>query len=227
MPRPACHPGHPSCRCGPSPATCQACVPFESRVQFDVDNDRPVYMDAAGRCRPCAAHPRSSGCEACDRQGRCTKCSTGFVLVNGACKKVRRAPSSGGVCTARQLGCEQTRRQRRTCKCACRAGTLFRCRAAHVPARPCSLLHAHHMRAPAAPSRPPQCKGGAECVACRPDTLECTTCSEGHGFAGPANKTCVPCATELCGVCQDFRCALTQKFGTVAAAVRVLSHDWL
>lgn len=63
---------------------------FESDRNYGVKNDRPVYKDpATGKCKPCVGQLRSSGCLACNGQGRCSKCDDGFVLVNGACKKVR------------------------------------------------------------------------------------------------------------------------------------------
>ncbi|KAI7839839.1 hypothetical protein COHA_006424 [Chlorella ohadii] len=123
--------------CGATPAICETCVSFESDRNYGVKNDRPVYKDpATGKCKPCVGQLRSSGCLACNGQGRCSKCDDGFVLVNGACKK---------------------------------------------------------------------CKGGAECTACRPDSQQCTKCTDGYGFASPANKTCVPCATAGCNACPDFR----------------------
>lgn len=79
-------------RCGPSAATCKKCASFVSDLyEVGASVDAPVYKSlSTGLCTLCQAHPRSSGCTACNAQGRCSACGQGYVLANGACKKVRR-----------------------------------------------------------------------------------------------------------------------------------------
>lgn len=89
------------CRCGPSPSICLKCAAFESDLDWNIQVDRPVYKDpATGKCTVCTAHPRSTGCVTCSGQGRCSTCDEGFVLVNGACKKVSHGCGWGNCAAA-------------------------------------------------------------------------------------------------------------------------------
>ena len=40
----------------------------------------------------CVNQPLASGCQSCNAVGRCESCATGYVLSNGACKKVSCTP---------------------------------------------------------------------------------------------------------------------------------------
>lgn len=106
----AASPLRPLRRCGSSPSICMKCVALESDLDWNIQADHPVYKDPAnGKCTVCTAHPRSTGCVACNGQGRCSACDEGFVLVNGTCKKVSHS-CEWGNCAAAAMWCALRRR---------------------------------------------------------------------------------------------------------------------